>query len=107
MQAHLDKGHLVSFRSYEDLATYVGGKPVLNKIGLIIKTRNGVTKARTILDTKESGVTRVTAKAQHVILPRLLDAVLRMFFLLSLSIADGERSLPSYSISVMPFGKYP
>ena len=53
---HLAKGHLAAFDTYAELEAFVGGKPVLNKLGLIVKTRNGVTKARMILDTKGSGV---------------------------------------------------
>ena len=75
---------------FDELATHVEGKPILNKTGLIIKTRNGVTKTRTILDTKESGVKWITAKTQRVILPRLMDAVLRMLYLLSLVCSAGE-----------------
>lgn len=84
MQSRQDKGHVVAFDSYEELADYVGGKPVLSKIGFIVKTRNRATSTRTILDTTESGVKWITAKTQRVILRRLLDAVLRMRFLLSL-----------------------
>ena len=57
---------------------------MLNKLGLIVKTRNNVTKARMILDTKESGAKRITAKTQRVILPRLFDAVIRLLLLLSM-----------------------
>ena len=52
LQGHLDKGHLAAFDTHQQLQDYLGGKPGLNKIGLIVKTRNGKTKARMILDTK-------------------------------------------------------
>ena len=71
LQGHIDAGHLAEFDSYEELASYVGGKPILNKIGLIIKVRGGVSKARMILDTKESGLKRITTKTQRVTLPNL------------------------------------
>ena len=80
----MDKGHLLAFDTYEQLQEYVGGKPVLRKLGLIVKTRNGITKARMILDTKESGVKWITAKTERVTLPRLFDAVMRLLFLLSM-----------------------
>ncbi len=67
-----------------DLQQFVGGAPVLSKLGLILKTRNKVTKARMILDTNASGIKYVTGKSQRVILPRLFDAVLRMLCLMSL-----------------------
>ena len=85
MQAHLGKNHLEAFDAYEQITHFVVGKLVLSEIGLIAKTRNGITKARAILDTKESGVKGITAKTQRVIFARPLDAVLRMLFLLALA----------------------
>ena len=75
LQGHLDKRHLAALGTHEELSKLVGGEPVLSKIGLIVKTRNNVTKARMILDTKQSVVKHVTAKTQRVILPRLFDAI--------------------------------
>ena len=65
----------------------MGGKPILNKIGLIVKVRNGVSKARMILYTRESGVNKITTKTQRVTFPRLFDAVLRMLCILALCTA--------------------
>ena len=52
MEKHIDKEHLVAFDSFQQLTGFVEGTPpqtpILNKIGLIIKKRNGVAKARTI-----------------------------------------------------------
>ena len=85
MKKHIDKEHLVAFNTFEQLTGFVEGKPpqtpILNKIGLIVKTRNGITKARTILDTKQSGVKKMTAKSERATLPRLFDAILRLLFL--------------------------
>lgn len=68
-------------------------------------TRNGITKARMIPDAKESGVKWITAKTQRVILPRLLDAVLRVLFLLScISSAMGWLLLRSSSTSATRSG---
>ena len=83
MTKHVDEDHVVAFSSVQQLTGFVEGKPILNKLGLIVKTRNGVTKARTILDTKWSGVKRMTAKAERVTLPPLFDAILRLLFLLA------------------------
>ena len=44
-------------------------EPILNKLGLIEKVRNGIMKARMILDTKQSGVKTITGQAQRVTLP--------------------------------------
>ena len=61
------------------------GEPILNKLGLITKTRNGITKSRMILDTKESWVKHATWKSQRVILPREFDAVLRLLALMAIT----------------------
>ena len=55
----------------------------MNKIGLIDKVRNGVSKARMVLGTNQSGVQRITGKYQREMFPRIFDAVLRLFLLLS------------------------
>ena len=85
MQNHIDKEHVVAFDTYPELVEYIGGTPILSKLGIIEKIRNGVTSTRTILDTKESGVKYITAKTQRVIQPRLFDAVLSMLSLLSMN----------------------
>ena len=104
MTTHLDKGHLSAFNSYNELWEYVGGKPILSKLGLIVKTRNGVESARTILDTKESDVKRITAKTQRVILPRIFDAVLRMLSLLSRCAVEEKQVVqPKNVVSVKAF----
>ena len=67
LSAHLDKGHLCAFDTHKELAKSVGpARPTLNQLGLIVKTCNGITKARMILDTKQSGVKRITSQAQRV-----------------------------------------
>ena len=89
IKAHLAKDHLASFRSIDDLRTFVNGEPILNKLGLITKVRNGISKTRMILDTKESWVKHATWKAQRVILPRLYDAVLRLLSLMAVFYNSG------------------
>ena len=87
MAKHIEKGHLVAFDKREQLTGYVEGTPpltpILNKIGLIVNTRNGVTKVRTILDTKQSGIKKMTAKTERITLPRLFDAILRLLCLMA------------------------
>ena len=58
-----------------------GGEPILKKIGLILKVRNGVSNTRMLLDTKQSGVKRITGKYQRVVLPRIFDAILCLLLL--------------------------
>ena len=64
MAKHIEKEHVVAFDTFEQLSVFVEGKPILNKMGLVIKTRNGVTKARMILDTKQSGVKRINSECR-------------------------------------------
>ena len=90
LQGHLDKGHLAAFSSVDGLREFVGGEPILNKLGLITKIRNGIKKSRMILDTKESWVKHATWKSQRVILPRLFDAVLRLLALMALGFESGQ-----------------
>ena len=88
--AHLTKEHLCAFDTHAELASFVQSKkPILNKLGLIVKTRNGITKARMILDTNQSGVKRITSQGQRVTLPRLFDAMLQILYLLS-CISEGS-----------------
>lgn len=99
--AHLPKGHIRAFDTYSELAAFVdSGEPILNKLGLIVKTRNGITKARVILDTKQSGVKRITSHAQRVTLPTLFDAILQILFLLS---CMSEGSTDGVSAFVLDF----
>ena len=66
LQSHIDSKHLAEFDSMKELNEFVGATPdrpaILNKLGHIIKMRNGISKARMILDTKQSGVKRFTGK---------------------------------------------
>ena len=101
LQGHLDKQHLAAFGSPEELEDFVGGKPILNKLGLITKVRNGIKKSRMILDTKQSWVKHATWKTQRVILPRLFDAVLRLLALMALGFDDG--SVPHVESFVLDF----
>lgn len=76
-KAHLQKQHLRAFSNIDDLRSFLGEEPILNKIGLIVKTKNGQTKSRMILDTKVSNLKACRSKAQRVLLPRLVDAIVQ------------------------------
>ncbi len=69
MQAHINAGHLAEFDSYDELSEFVGGTPtepaILSKLGLIIKIKDGVEKARILLYTKATGAVPYT----HLTLP--------------------------------------
>ena len=97
LAAHLKKGHIVAFDTYAELAQFVDSdEPILNKLGLIIKTRNGITKARMILDTKQSGVKRVTSQAPRVVLPRLFDAIIQLLFLLTMVLPSSKEEVGAF-----------
>ena len=87
LAAHLDKHHIAAFDSLEELKEFVKGDCALNKLGLIVKTRNGVTKARMILDTKQSRVKHASTQSQRVTLPRPFDAILHLLYLMTISMA--------------------
>ena len=88
---HMKPHHLDAFDSHEALSEYLGATPIYSKLGLIIRIRNGIEKARLILDTKESGIKRITAKTQRVILPRLMDAIMILLAMLSLCTQAGAQ----------------
>ena len=49
LAARLAKGHLVAFDTHAELTAFVASyELILNKLGLIVKTRNGIAKARMI-----------------------------------------------------------
>jgi len=105
LQLHVDAKHLAEFDTYDELSQFVNATEaepaVLNKIGLVIKVKhdaagNPVEKARMILDTKESGVGALSGKHQRVMLPRLLDAVLRLLYLMSIAVLDPSKFITTF-----------
>ncbi len=107
LAGHVRKGYIASFDTHAALSEFVGGEPILNKLGLVLKVRNGKTKARMILDTKESGIKHVTSPSQRVILPKLLGAVLLMLFLIALS-TGAAGSISSFVLDFSdPFWQIP
>ena len=70
---YIKAGHLEATDSYDELRNWLGVETILNELGFIIKTRNGETRARMILDTNQPVLKHATAKGQRVILPRLRE----------------------------------
>ena len=63
-------------RTLKQTISFLGGlKPVLSKIGVMIRTKQGRTKKRIILDVKESTVAASTRRKYRVLLPRIIDWV--------------------------------
>ena len=69
----VDKGWLLEFDTLDQLKAFLGADPILSKFGLVVKTRNGITKKRLILDAKASGISEIASKKERILLPRILD----------------------------------
>ena len=68
-------GKLRAYPTLKSCAADLGAEPVLSRFGLIVKTKNGKTKRRIILDCKQSGLSKKTRRRFRIVLPRLTDAV--------------------------------
>ena len=81
LESYVKKGYLMKFGSLEDMERYLGEKPVLSKIGCIVKQKKNhvtgtvTTKTRIILDCKASSVSRVADRTHKSVLPRVTDAI--------------------------------
>ena len=69
------KGFCKVFEARSEVRELLGAEPILNKLGVVVKYKEGVKKARIIWDLKESLVNKACDPAERVILPRLLDVV--------------------------------
>ena len=79
--SYKDKGYLAEFGTLQELQDFVGGRPVLSKLGCIKRTKFNAdtktytTKNRIILDCKESRVSKAAVRTHKSVLPRVSDAV--------------------------------
>ena len=53
----------------------LGGPPVLNRLGVVVKMQGDKKKSRIVWDMRESGVNTRCNPAERILLPRLLDVV--------------------------------
>ncbi len=87
IQQYLSKGYLKKFDSLEELRHFVGGQPVLSKLGCTKKmkfnpdTKQYTQKVRIILDCKQSNVSVKAARTHKSVLPRVSDAVQAALYL--------------------------
>ena len=78
---YADKDYLATFNSLEEVRKYVGGDPVVSKLGVVVKWVWNPTmhewkkKVRIILDNKESGVTAKAERTHRSTLPRASNAI--------------------------------
>ncbi len=89
MQGYADSGFVKVFRDLRSCSEYLGGKPVLSRLGCVVKERFGKIKKRVIVDSKQSGVSRTASLGFRSVLPRVLDLVFDTLELMSdLSITE-------------------
>ena len=69
------KGFCTIYDSVEEAEKQIGVRPVLNKLGVIIKEKQNSRKARIIWDLKESGVNQLCSQGERILLPKLSDVV--------------------------------
>ena len=62
-----------TFDTLEEATKYVKGEPILSRLGVIKKMRNGKWKNRLVVDSKRSEVSGATRKFERTMLPRGLD----------------------------------
>jgi len=63
------------FPSVREATKYLGGPPILSRIGVITKLRLGVLRRRIVIDAKRSSISDSSRKYERVILPRATDAI--------------------------------
>ena len=84
---YLSKGYLQKFDNLENLQQFVGGQPVLSKLGCIKKmkynpdTKQHTQKVRIILDCKQLNVSVRATRTHKSVLPRVSDAVQAALYL--------------------------
>ena len=80
IESYAEKGYLKRFDKLQDLEVFLGARPILSKIGCIVKQKKnhvtGVvsTRTRIILDCKASAVSRSADRAHKSVLPRASNA---------------------------------
>ena len=70
-----DKGFCTIYDSMEQAKADLGTTPILSKLGVIVKFKEGVKKARIIWDLRESKANELCNQGERILLPRVLDAV--------------------------------
>ena len=69
----LDKGFCSLLSSHSEAEDLIGKKITLNKLGVIVKEKDGKRNARVIWDLKESGVNSLCSQGERILLPKLSD----------------------------------
>ena len=112
------KGFCSIYDTMEEAQTHIGMKPVLNKLGVIVKEKPGSRKARIIWDLKESGVNQLCSQGERILLPKVSDVVHDVLEtyreggrprFLAVDIKDAFHNIPAgrdraYTAAVIPWG---
>ncbi|CAE7312378.1 unnamed protein product [Symbiodinium sp. CCMP2592] len=120
---YVARGFCVLVDTEEEAEALLGGPPVLNRLGVIVKDKvdaqgRPVRKARVIWDLRESRVNMACCQGERILLPRLLDVVsslLRVYrrggkpYLAGLDIKDAFMNVPAgpdrkYTAAAVPWG---
>eukprot|EP00435_Cladocopium_sp_Y103_P050142 s2443_g15.t1 len=81
LESYQQKGFLTKFDNLDEVREFVGGEPVLSKLGCIKKAKLNMDtgemnyKTRIILDCKRSQVSKIARRTHKAVLPRVSDAV--------------------------------
>ena len=81
IDGYIAKNYLKVFSDLESVKRYVGGDPIVSKLGLVVKDKVNPTtgkitkKVRIILDNKQSGVTKSASRTHRSTLPRATHAI--------------------------------
>ena len=70
------QGFCSFYNSLDEVQSDLGIKPVLNRLGVIVKVKESGRKARIIWDLRESQINSLCRQGERVILPRLRDAIM-------------------------------
>lgn len=99
-----EKGFCSFASSIEEAGDMIGAPPLLNKLGLLVKEKDGKRKCRIIWDLKESKSNSLCSQGERVLLPKLSDVsqdILEVFRkggaprLLAVDIRDAFHNVPA------------
>ena len=81
IDSYIASGYMQEFQRHSEVAEFVGGEPIVSKLGLVVKERVNPTsgkvtkKVRIILDNKQSGVSTTAVRTHRSTLPRAIHAI--------------------------------
>ena len=73
MDDYVQRGFCHTVPTESEAEKELGRKPILNRLGVIVKVKDGKKKSRVIWDLKESQANMACSQGERIILPRLND----------------------------------